>query len=261
MIIVKNLTKKFKSSKNLAVDDISFCVKEGEFFALLGPNGAGKTTTISILTTLSNMTTGEIMIDNYNLATNSSDIRKNIGIIFQNPSLDVNLTAEENIRFHCSLYGIYDYRPLYVMMPDAYKNKVKQLLNVVGLDEGDIGTPISKFSGGMKRKLEIVRSLMHEPKILFLDEPSQGLDPVSRRDLWKYLNDMRKERGITIFLTTHYLDEAENCDHIVILKKGKIAFDGTPNDMKNMLSEHAKEIVRIGPSLEEAYIKIIDDND
>jgi ABC-2 type transport system ATP-binding protein len=259
MIIVKNLTKKFKKSEALAVDDISFQVKSGEFFSFLGPNGAGKTTTISILTTLLSKSSGEVKIDGLDINDNQTEVRKRIGIIFQNPSLDQNLTAEENIRFHCSLYGVYDYKPLFSMMPSEYKNKILELLQIVGLDSKELNTPISKFSGGMKRKLEIVRSLMHNPKILFLDEPTTGLDPLSRKTLWKYLNEMRLKTGTTIFLTTHYLDEAENCDHIAIIKKGKIVFDGTPSEMRNMLSEEAKNIVRTGPSLEDAYLQIIEE--
>lgn len=259
MIIVKNLTKKFKKSEALAVDDISFQVKSGEFFSFLGPNGAGKTTTISILTTLLSKSSGEVKIDGLDINDNQTEVRKRIGIIFQNPSLDQNLTAEENIRFHCSLYGVYDYKPLFSMMPSEYKNKILELLQIVGLDSKELNTPISKFSGGMKRKLEIVRSLMHNPKILFLDEPTTGLDPLSRKTLWKYLNEMRLKTDTTIFLTTHYLDEAENCDHIAIIKKGKIVFDGTPDEMRNMLSEEAKNIVRTGPSLEDAYLQIIEE--
>lgn len=257
MIIVKNLVKKFKSASINSVDDVSFNVGEGEFFSFLGPNGAGKTTTISILTTTLAKTSGEVKIDGLDIDADQELVRKKIGIIFQKPSLDQNLTAEENIRFHCSLYGIYNYRPLYSMMPDSYKNKISDLMSVVGLEEKELNTPISKFSGGMKRKLEIVRSLMHDPKILFLDEPTTGLDPLSRKTLWEYLNETRKKNGTTIFLTTHYLDEAENCDHIGIINKGKIVFDGTPTEMRHMLSAEAQNIVRKGPSLEDAYLQII----
>jgi len=260
MIKVKNLTKKFKSSNTFAVNDISFDVYEGEFFSFLGPNGAGKTTTISILTTLLSKTSGEITLDGLDIEKDQMEVRNRIGIIFQKPSLDANLTAEENIRFHCSLYGLYSYRPLYRMMPKEYKSKIETLIPVVGLEAKDLNMPISKFSGGMKRKLEIVRSLMHSPKILFLDEPTTGLDPLSRRNLWTYLNNMRKENGTTIFLTTHYLDEAENCDHIAIIKKGSIVFDGTPEEMRLLLSKEAQNIIHTGPSLEDAYLQIIEDH-
>ncbi len=257
MIIVKNLFKKFKSSKVNAVDNVSFEVKSGEFFAFLGPNGAGKTTTISILTTTLSKTSGEVKIDGLDINDDQSEIRNKIGIIFQKPSLDENLTAEENIRMHASLYGIVNYKFGYRFMPEFYKKKIKELLSVVDLEEGELFKPIKTFSGGMKRKLEIVRSMMHEPKILFLDEPTTGLDPASRRSLWNYLNKVRKEKNITIFLTTHYLDEVEGADHVAIIKKGKIAFDGSTEEMRSMLSSEAQKIVRTGPSLEDAYLEII----
>lgn len=259
MIKVNNLIKQFHKSTDRAVNDISFEVKSGEFFTLLGPNGAGKTTTISVLTTTLSKTSGTVIINGKNLEDSESEIRSDIGIIFQKPSLDLNLTAEENIRFHCSLYGLYSYRPSFSMMPETYKVQIRELMKVVDLTEKDMKLPVSKFSGGMKRKLEIIRSLMHSPKILFLDEPTTGLDPKSRRDLWQYLNEMKKKSGMTIFLTTHYLDEVEDADHIVIMKKGCIAFDGTPTEMKDVLSQEAKKIVRTGPSLEDAYLEIIKD--
>ena len=259
MIKVKNLVKKFKNSDSFAVNDISFEVKEGEFFSFLGPNGAGKTTTISILTTILSKTSGEVTIDGLDIENDQKEVRKKIGIIFQKPSLDANLTAEENIRFHTSLYGLFPYRPMFRLMPREYRLKIEELMPVVGLELKDLNMPISKFSGGMKRKLEIVRSLMHSPKILFLDEPTTGLDPLSRKNLWLYLNNMRKMNGTTIFLTTHYLDEAENCDHIAIIKKGRIVFDGTPENMRHLLSKEAQNIIRTGPSLEDAYLQIIEE--
>jgi ABC-2 type transport system ATP-binding protein len=236
IITVKNLVKKYKKSDKPAVDDISFSVKQGEFFAFLGPNGAGKTTTISILTTTLSKTSGEVMVGGYDLATQSKEVRRNIGIIFQNPSLDLELTAEENIRLHVSMYGLYMYRPLYRMMPAEYRQKIEQLAHVVGLDD-NLFKKMKTFSGGMKRKLEIMRSLMHEPKILFLDEPTSGLDPLARTDLWKYLQKMRRETGTTIFLTTHYLDEAEGADRVCIINKGKIVLCDTPAQLKANLLE------------------------
>lgn len=259
MINVKDLVKTFKKADVNAVDGVNFNVAEGEFFAFLGPNGAGKTTTISILTTTLSKTSGIVTIDGLDIENDQEKVRAEIGIIFQKASLDLNLTAEENIRFHCSLYGVYSYRPTFSMMPAEYKKQIMDLLSVVGLESKDLNMPVSKFSGGMKRKLEIVRSLMHKPKILFLDEPTTGLDPLSRKTLWSYLNETRKQTGMTIFLTTHYLDEAENCDHLAIIKKGKIEFDGTPVEMRNLLNEEAQKIVRTGPSLEEAYLQIISD--
>ncbi|HEX6977361.1 MAG TPA: ATP-binding cassette domain-containing protein [Patescibacteria group bacterium] len=244
-IEVKNLVKKYKKAKINAVDNISFNVKEGEFFAFLGPNGAGKTTTISILTTTLSKTTGKVTIAGFNLDKEGKMVRQNIGVIFQNPSLDVNLTAEENIRFHTILYGIYPFAPSFSLMPSSYQEKVKSLSKLIGIEK-EIFSPIKTFSGGMKRKLEIIRSLMHNPKILFLDEPTSGLDPLSRKNLWSYINSVRKTNGTTIFLTTHYLEEAENADHVIIINHGKIAVEGSPHAIK----KHAK-------TLEDAYVKII----
>ena len=161
-------------------------------------------------------------------------MRRNIGVIFQNPSLDRNLTAEENIRFHAILYGLFPFRPTFGLMPEAYKKRVKELSKILGLEE-DIFKSIKTYSGGMKRKLEIVRSLMHKPKVLFLDEPTVGLDPLSRKNLWEYLNFVRKNENTTIFLTTHYLDEAEDADHICIINHGKIVTSGTPEKIKSDL--------------------------
>lgn len=234
IISVKNLVKRYKKAKINAVDDISFEVAEGEFFTFLGPNGAGKTTTISILTTTLSKTSGDVQIAGFDLDKDSSKVRQNVGIIFQNPSLDQNLTAEENIRFHTILYGLYPFRPTFSMMPDSYKKRVKELSDVLGL-KGEIFNPIKTFSGGMKRKLEIIRSLMHKPKVLFLDEPTIGLDPLSRKNLWEYLKSVRKTEKTTIFLTTHYLDEAEEADHVCIINKGKIVSYGTPQQIKQRL--------------------------
>lgn len=234
MVEVKNLTKQYKNTKEFAVDDISFSVREGEFFAFLGPNGAGKSTTISILTTILSKTSGEVTIAGYNLVKDVKQIRRNIGIIFQKPSLDKYLSAEQNIRFHACMYGMYMYRPFFKCMPEVYKNRVMELSEIMGIKD-DLWKPIKNFSGGMQRKLEIVRSLIHTPKILFLDEPTQGLDAVSRRALWNYINQMRKEKGTTVFLTTHYIDEAENVDKVSIINHGKIIISGTPNEIKKHL--------------------------
>ena len=237
IIQVKNLTKRYNKARQIAVNNISFDVQPGEFFAFLGPNGAGKTTTISILTTTLSKTSGDITIAGYNLNNQTKDIRQNVGIVFQNPSLDLYLTAEENIRFHVSLYGDYQYKPTYHLMPQEYKTQVTQLADFLGIGE-DLFKPLKTFSGGMKRKLEIIRSLMHKPKILFLDEPTQGLDAVSRRDLWGYLRKVSKEQKTTIFLTTHYIEEAEFADRVCIVNHGKIVFLGTPAEMKNCLMDN-----------------------
>lgn len=234
VIDVKHLVKQYNNSKERAVDDISFTVNEGEFFSLLGPNGAGKTTTISILTTTLSTTSGEVKIAGYDIDTQSTQIRQNIGVIFQKPSLDQNLTAEENIRLHAVLYGLYPFSPMYSMMPDSYKKRVHELAELLDISK-DLFKPIKTYSGGMKRKLEIVRSLMHNPKILFLDEPTTGLDPLSRRNLWEYLVDVRKREHTTIFLTTHYLEESEAADEVAIINHGKIVMKGTPDEVKKHL--------------------------
>lgn len=234
VIHVENLVKRYHNSKTPAVDDISFDVGQGEFFAFLGPNGAGKTTTISILTTTLAKTSGVVRVAGHDLDRQSKEIRENIGIIFQKPSLDETLTGEENIRFHVSLYGVYPYRPSYHLMPRAYQANVVELASILGIAK-EIFKPVKTYSGGMMRKLEIVRSLMHKPKVLFLDEPSQGLDPVSRRSLWNYLKKVHREQNTTIFLTTHYIQEAEDADRVCIVNHGKLLFLGSPEKMKSMM--------------------------
>ncbi len=238
IIEVSNLTKRYKQSETNAVDGISFSVQQGELFALLGPNGAGKTTTISILTTTLAPTSGKALIAGFDVNTQANMVRRNVGIIFQNPSLDLHLTGEENVRFHAVLYGLYPFRPTFASMPAVYQENVKQLAAIVGLGD-EIYKPVKRFSGGMKRKLEIVRSLIHKPKVLFLDEPTVGLDPASRRNLWEYLTQVRAENGTTILLTTHYLEEAEQSDMICIINKGKIVSYGSPEQLKADLRSQA----------------------
>lgn len=234
VIVVENLVKRYNKAEKNSVDDISFYVEEGSFFSLLGPNGAGKTTTISILTTILSKTSGELTIGGIDVERQAAQVRQQIGVIFQNPSLDLNLTAEENIRFHASLYNLYPYKPSYGLMAPGYKKKVQELAAVVGLEQ-DMDKQVKSLSGGMKRKLEIIRSLMHQPKVLFLDEPTTGLDPISRSNLWTYLQDIRKKQEITIFLTTHYLEEAEGSDYVCIIDHGKITAKGTPKEIKDTL--------------------------
>lgn len=234
IVDVHNLVKKYRRSETAAVDGISFCVEEGKFVTLLGPNGAGKTTTISILTTTLQKTSGEVTVAGFDVDKEQTKVRKKIGIIFQSPSLDGNLTAEENIRFHACLYGLYTFMPSYGMMEEKYRKKVEKLGELLGIGR-QMFKPIKTFSGGMKRKLEIVRSLIHNPKVLFLDEPTTGLDPASRRTLWKYLREIRREEKTTIFLTTHYLEEAEEADQVYIINKGRIVAEGTPRQLKDRL--------------------------
>lgn len=234
MITVNGLIKQYDKAKEPAVRGVSFAVNEGEFFAFLGPNGAGKTTTISILTTTLSKTSGSVTIAGFDIERQAKLVREKVGIIFQQPSLDPNLTAEENIRFHACLYGMFGYRPSFGMMPAAYKNRVMELAEIVGIKDA-LFRPIRKLSGGMQRKLEIIRSLIHTPAVLFLDEPTQGLDAVSRRSLWEYINDTRKRYGTTVFLTTHYIDEAEQVDKVCIINHGQIAMSGTPDEMKGSM--------------------------
>jgi ABC-2 type transport system ATP-binding protein len=238
IIQVEHLTKRYKKSAVAAVDDVSFDVMPGELFAFLGPNGAGKTTTISILTTTLAKTSGSVRIAGHDLDRDATGVRANIGIIFQNQSLDQHLSGEENIRLHVALYGLYGYRPFYRLMPPEYSERVEDLARVVGLN-GDVFRPIKSYSGGMKRKLEIIRSLMHRPGVLFLDEPTSGLDPVSRHGLWEYLRRVRNEDGTTIFLTTHYLEEAEEADRVCVVDHGRISVIGTPDELKHELLERS----------------------
>lgn len=225
IIETENLTKKFNGIT--AVENISFQVEEGEIFGFLGPNGAGKTTTINILCTLLKPTSGEAHINGYNVVSEEHQVRRTIGIIFQDPSLDERLTAWENLKFHGLIYGL---------PKDLLKTRIEEVLNLTGLVEwkNDI---VRKFSGGMKRRLEIARGLLHYPKVLFLDEPTLGLDPQTRRHVWDYIHNLRHKERITIFMTTHYLDEAENCDRIAVIDFGKIIALDTPAGLKKILPE------------------------
>ena len=236
VIEVENLVKRYRKADRNAVDGVSFTVEGGEFFSLLGPNGAGKTTTISILTTTLNPTSGSVLIGGSSVTSDPAGVRRQVGIIFQKPSIDKNLSGEENIRFHALLYGLYPYRPFFRMMPREYREQVGELASVLGLEK-DIFRPVGKLSGGMLRKLEIIRGLMHRPRVLFLDEPTAGLDAASRRNLWEYLREVRRVSETTIFLTTHYLEEAEEADRICILDQGRVVSLGTPTQVKSELLE------------------------
>lgn len=229
MITVQHLSRSFvlKSRGDgkrtiEAVRDISFTVAEGELFAFLGPNGAGKSTTIAMLTTLLNPTTGQAQVAGYDIVRQRDQVRKNIGIIFQDSTLDPRLTAYENLDFHGVLYGL----------PKATRRqRSTELLAMVELSDRT-HTEVKHFSGGMKRRLEIARGLMHLPKILFLDEPTLGLDPQTREHIWRYLETIRHERHMTIFMTTHYLDEVETCDRVAIIDAGNIIALDTPAALK-----------------------------
>ncbi|WP_376794019.1 ABC transporter ATP-binding protein [Thermogemmatispora sp.] len=235
VIQVEDLVKRYKKAERNAVDGVSFSVPAGSLFALLGPNGAGKTTVISILTTTLSPSAGRVRIAGYDLEKQAHQIRRQIGIVFQKPSLDENLTAEENVRLHASLYGVYPYRPAFRLMPAAYRQQVEALAELLDISES-LFRPVKTFSGGMKRKLEILRGLLHRPAVLFLDEPTTGLDPESRHSLWDYLRRVRATGRTTIFLTTHYLEEVEEADAVCIMSRGKIVASGTPAQLKTALT-------------------------
>jgi len=222
MIKATNLVKKFKDF--VAVDDISLKVNKGEILAFLGPNGAGKTTTIKMFTTLLHPTSGEILINNADPVKNSDAVRRSFGIIFQDPSLDEELTAYENMEIHAVLYGV---------KKTLRKQRIEHLLKFVELwDRKD--ELVKKFSGGMKRRLEIARGLTHHPQILFLDEPTLGLDPQTRNHIWEYIKKLNKEEKMTVFFSTHYMEEAERvADRIIIIDHGKIVGEGTATELKN----------------------------
>ena len=221
MIRVDNLVKTFGEVK--AVDNVSFEVRAGEIFAFLGPNGAGKTTTIQMLTTLQRPTSGSMSLDGLDPTSKQLDARRTFGIVFQDPSLDVELTAYENMELHGVLYHV----PRKVRA-----ERIETLLKLFELwDRRD--SFVKTFSGGMKRRLEIARGLLHTPKILFLDEPTLGLDPQSRNQLWTHVKGLNESEGVTVFLTTHYMDEAERVAHrIAIIDHGRIVAQGTAQELK-----------------------------
>jgi ABC-2 type transport system ATP-binding protein len=241
VVEVEDLVKRYRKAKVNAVDSISLTVEAGEFFALLGPNGAGKTTTISILTTILAPTSGSIRICGFDLRREAAAVRRKVGIIFQNPSLDMNLSGEENIRMHAILYGLYAYRPAYRLMSAEYRRQVQELAAILRMDK-EIFQPVKKLSGGMQRKLEIIRGLMHRPSVLFLDEPTRGLDVASRRSLWAYLREVREHNNVTIVLTSHNLEEAEQADRICILNHGRVVAMGSPGEVKSHPSEDYLEV-------------------
>ena len=205
-----------------AVDEISFDVHESEIFGFLGPNGAGKTTTINMLCTLISPTGGTAQVSGFDIATQPAEVRSSIGLIFQDPSLDEQLTAYENLRFHAMLYDV---------SRDEFQRRSDELIEMVDLAD-KLGDRVITFSGGMKRRLEIARGLLHRPKVLFLDEPTLGLDPQTRRHIWEYLHKLRERREVTMFMTTHYMDEAENCNRIAIIDHGEIVALDTPANLK-----------------------------
>ncbi|HMK49598.1 MAG TPA: ATP-binding cassette domain-containing protein [Thermodesulfovibrionales bacterium] len=223
IIQVDHLVKRY--GPVTAVDDISLAVEEGTIFGFLGPNGAGKTTTINILCTLLKPSSGTAAIAGHNCVTEPSEVRKSIGIVFQDTTLDKDLTAYENLLFHAYLYNV----PKREM-----KGRIEETLFFVDLYDrrNDL---VRKFSGGMKRRLEVARGLIHRPRVLFLDEPTLGLDPQSRSNLWEFITELPKQHKVTIFMTTHYMEEAEVCDRIAIIDHGKIISSGTPDQLKKII--------------------------
>ena len=230
MIEVRNLTKRFDDV--VAVRDISFQVKRGEIFAFLGPNGAGKTTTVNMLTTLLAPTSGMIRIDGLDPVKRSNEVRKRFGIVFQDPSLDSELTALENLQLHCALYSV---------PREERGRRMEHLLRLFELWERR-KSYVKQFSGGMKRRLEIARCLLHTPKIIFLDEPTLGLDPQTRHQLWNQVRKLNSEEGVTVFLTTHYMEEAERVAHrIAVIDHGQIVALGTLDELKQKTNAETLE--------------------
>lgn len=239
IIEVKNLVKKFGDFE--AVKDISFSIKKGEIFAFLGPNGAGKSTTIKMLTTLQPVTSGSIMLNGFSPSDNANKVRQSFGIVFQDPSLDDELTAWENMEFHGVLYEV---------PKKIRRERIEQLMKFVEVwDRKD--SLVKEFSGGMKRRLEIARGLLHHPKVIFLDEPTLGLDPQTRNHMWAYLQELNKTEGVTVFFTTHYMEEAARiAQRIAIIDHGKIIATGSAAELIAQTQT---------TSLEEAFLKLTGD--
>ncbi|MBL7165813.1 MAG: ATP-binding cassette domain-containing protein [Dehalococcoidales bacterium] len=223
MIEIEGLSKKF--GKLVAVDNISFQVPRGEIFGFLGPNGAGKTTTINILCTLLKPTGGRASVNGYDVLKERRQVQRSIGLVFQDPTLDDYLTADQNLRFHAYAYGVPS---------NVREKRMQELMELVELQDRR-KNKVSTYSGGMKRRLEIARGLLHHPRVLFLDEPTLGLDPQTRRRIWEHVLTLRQQEDLTIFLTTHYMDEAEHCERIAIIDNGRIVALDTPDNLKDSL--------------------------
>ncbi|MEV4898270.1 ATP-binding cassette domain-containing protein, partial [Nonomuraea sp. NPDC055795] len=229
-VAVQDLKKTY--GKVEAVKGVSFEVRPGEVFGFLGPNGAGKTTTISMLCTLVNPTGGSASVAGHDVVGARDEVRRNIGLVFQDPTLDGYLSAEQNLRFHAELYGV----PRHIV-----GDRIRQVMEMVALwDRKD--AKVMTFSGGMKRRLEIARGLLHSPRVLFLDEPTVGLDPQTRAAIWGYINKLRLSEDITIFMTTHYMEEAEYCDRIAIIDHGEIVVVDSPEALKASVGKDRVQI-------------------
>lgn len=246
VIEVENLSKKF--GQLTAVDGISFSVAEGGIFGFLGPNGAGKTTTINILCTLLLPTGGRASVNGYDVVKQRRMVQRSIGLVFQDPTVDEYLTAEQNLRFHAYAYGV---------PRDVREKRITELFDLVELQDRR-KSKVNTYSGGMKRRLEIARGLLHRPQVLFLDEPTLGLDPQTRRRIWEYIHTLRQQDNLTIFLTTHYMDEAENCDRISVIDNGQIIAMDTPDRLKDavggdVVSLQAENTEQAALELQERY--------
>jgi ABC-2 type transport system ATP-binding protein len=223
-IEVEKLTKMFNGF--IAVDNVSFSVKNGELFGLLGPNGAGKTTTINMLSTLLKTTSGRGEVAGFDILKRKDDVRRSIGVVFQEPALDTKLTGRENLEFHAMMYG---------MGKVERRKRIQEVLNLVDLAE-KAKVLVEKYSGGMKRRLEIARGLIHRPKVLFLDEPTLGLDAQTRRHIWDYIKKLNSDGDVTIILTTHYMEEADFlCERVAIMDKGRFVALDSPSKLKDIL--------------------------
>lgn len=241
IIQIDHLSKSFGDVK--AVQDLSFCVKEGELFAFLGVNGAGKSTTINIMCGQLSKDSGDILIDGHSLDKDLNSIKRKLGVVFQNSVLDSSLSVYDNLESRAALYGI---------VGKAFRDRLSVLSEM--LEFGDIlKRPVGKLSGGQRRRIDIARALFHNPKILILDEPTTGLDPQTRKTLWNVISDLRKTENMTVFLTTHYMEEASEANYVVILDDGKISAEGTPLELKNAYT--GDYITIYGAS--EAEIKIL----
>jgi ABC-2 type transport system ATP-binding protein len=245
IIEVKNFTKKFGNF--VAVDNISFDVEEGSIFGFLGSNGAGKSTTINALCTILDKTEGDVKINGYDISKQKDKVRNEIGIVFQESTLDSKLTVEENLKFHCEFYNV---------PKNEIKERINFVLNLVDLTNWR-KAPVGSLSGGMKRRVELARGLVHYPKVLFLDEPTTGLDPQTRANIWSYIYKLQKEKNITIFLTTHYMDEAEICNKVAIMNHGSIVAYDTPY---NLEKQYTSNVTKIKVSNKEMFTQYLQAN-
>ena len=242
IIEIENLNKSFKNVK--AVNDLSFCVKEGELFAFLGVNGAGKSTTINIISGILPKDGGKVTVCGEDVDKHADAVKSRLGIVFQSSVLDKRLTAYDNLKSRAALYGIFG---------GAFRRRIEELDALLGLKD-IVKRPLDKLSGGQRRRVDIARALIHSPELLILDEPTTGLDPQTRAAVWRVIDELRKTRGLTVFLTTHYMEEAAIADYVVILDAGKKVAEGTPHELK---TAYATDIVRLYSHLDEAEKQLV----